>query len=389
MNTKKLLMKICAAILVVAAAAMPIGISRVAALTESGALSTQARAAILLDYNTGTVIYESNELNRQPIASMVKIMTLLLAFEEADAGRLDYDSEIAVSENASSMGGSQAFLDAGSNYKVTELLQSIVVASANDSCVAIAEHISGSVESFVEKMKARAAELGMENTKFVNCTGLPAEGQYCCARDVATMARELFSHEKFFEYSGVWMYDFAHPSGRTTRLTNTNKLIRAYEGCDGGKTGFTNEAMSCLAATAKRGDTRLVSVVVGAADSKKRNAEICKLFNYGFANYETKEVVKAGDKLEAPVFVDGGKTDCVDGVYAKSYFVFDKKPAASEYKISISIDSVKAPVCTGDVIGKAIITRGEETVGEVEIVSAADVEKKGYIDIVDEFISKW
>ena len=155
MNTKKLLMKICAAILVVAAAVMPIGISRVAALTESGALSTQARAAILLDYNTGTVIYESNELNRQPIASMVKIMTLLLAFEEADAGRLDYDSEIAVSENASSMGGSQAFLDAGSNYKVTELLQSIVVASANDSCVAIAEHISGSVDSFVEKMNAK------------------------------------------------------------------------------------------------------------------------------------------------------------------------------------------------------------------------------------------
>lgn len=389
MNTKKILMKICAAILVVAAVAMPVGISRAAALAGENALSTQARAAVLLDYNTGTVIYESNELNRQPIASMVKIMTLLLAFEEADAGRLDYNAEIAVSENASSMGGSQAFLDAGSNYKVNELLQSIVVASANDSCVAIAEHIAGSVESFVERMNARASELGMENTKFVNCTGLPAEGQYCSARDVAIMARELFSHEKFFEYSGVWMYDFAHPSGRTTRLTNTNKLIRAYEGCDGGKTGFTNEALSCLAATAKRGNTRLISVVVGAADSKKRNAEICKLFNYGFANYETKELLKAGEKLETPVAVGGGKTDCVDGIYSKSYFVFDKKPAASEYKLSVLTDNVKAPVAEGDGIGKVVITRGDEPVGEVEIVAASSIEKKGYIDIVDDFISKW
>ncbi len=389
MYTKKLLMKMCAAMLVVVAAMAPLGISRVAALTGENALSTQARAAILLDYNTGTVIYESNELNRQPIASMVKIMTLLLAFEEADAGRLDYDAEISISENASGMGGSQAFLDAGSNYKVNELLQSIVVASANDSCVAIAEHLAGSVESFVDRMNARASELGMENTKFVNCTGLPAEGQYCCARDVATMARELFSHEKFFEYSGVWMYDFAHPSGRTTRLTNTNKLIRAYDGCDGGKTGFTNEAMSCLAATAKRGNTRLISVVVGAADSKKRNAEICKLFNYGFANYETKELVKAGEKIETPVSVGGGKTDSVDGIYAGSYFVFDKKNAASEYKISVMTDEVKAPVAEGDVIGKAIVTRGDEQVGEIDIISSASIEKKGYIDIVDDFISKW
>lgn len=185
------------------------------------------------------------------------------------------------------------------------------------------------------------------------------------------------------------MYDFAHPSGRTTRLTNTNKLIRAYDGCDGGKTGFTNEAMSCLAATAKRGNTRLISVVVGAADSKKRNAEICKLFNYGFANYETKELVKAGEKIETPVSVGGGKADSVDGIYAGSYFVFDKKNAASEYKISVMTDEVKAPVAEGDVIGKAIVTRGDEQVGEIDIISSASIEKKGYIDIVDDFISKW
>ena len=384
----KTVIKICAVVLALATAVIPARIFGASA-AESEALSTQARAAMLLDYDTGTVIYENNSLARQPIASMVKIMTLLLAFEQADAGLLDYGADIVVSENASSMGGSQAFLDAGSTYKANELLQSIVVASANDSCVAIAEHISGSVEGFVEKMNLRAAELGMENTHFVNCTGLPAEGQYCCARDVATMARELFSHQKFFEYSGVWMYDFAHPSGRTTRLTNTNKLIRAYEGCDGGKTGFTNEAMSCLAATAKRGNTRLISVVVGASDSKKRNAEICKLFNYGFANYETKQIVRSGDSLEETASVSGGKSKEVGVVYGGSFYAFDKKSASDEYSVRCESLSVKAPVSEGDVIGKATVFKGEEPVCEIDLLASASVDKQGYIDIVDEFISEW
>lgn len=356
---------------------------------ETVGITTDSRAALLMDFDTGTVIYENNALNRQPIASMVKIMTLTLAFEEADDGRLDYDGEIIVSSNAAGMGGSQAFLDANTAYKVNDLLQSIVVASANDSCVAIAEHISGSVEAFVEKMNEKAAAMGMENTHFVNCTGLPAEGQYSCAKDVAVMSRELFSHKKFFEYSGIWMYDFQHPGGRTTRLTNTNKLIRAYEGCDGGKTGFTNEAMSCLSATAKRGNTRLMSVVVGAADSKKRNAEICKLFNYGFANYETKELIKGGQSLEETVNVRNGKTSAVEAAYKNSFYCFDKKTDKTEYTVNCEMDDVSAPIKSGDIIGRAVVTKGGETVGEVEIVAVNDVEKMGYIDIVDDFIAKW
>lgn len=356
---------------------------------ETAGITTDARAAMLMDFDTGTVIYENNATKRQPIASMVKIMTLLLSFEEADSGRLDYDADIVVSQNAASMGGSQAFLDANSSYKVNDLLQSIVVASANDSCVAMAEHISGSVEAFVEKMNEKAKSLGMENTHFVNCTGLPAEGQYCCAKDVAAMSRELFGHKKFFEYSGVWMYDFQHPGGRTTRLTNTNKLIRAYEGCDGGKTGFTNEAMSCLSATAKRGDTRLMSIVIGAADSKKRNAEVCKLLNYGFANYETKEIVKGGEKLPEVLQVRNGKTAEVEARFKNSYYCFDKKTNKSDYAVTYEMGEIAAPVRDGDTVGKVIVSKDGEAVGEVEIVACGDVEKMGYIDIVDDFIAKW
>ncbi len=391
---KKILLKICSLALVV------IAVAAIAPVTAAKALEidakgtdeisvSNARAAMLLDYDTGSVIYEYNQLNRQPIASMVKIMTLLLAFEHADSGLLDYESDVVISENAGSMGGSQAFLDAGSSYKVNDLLQSIVVASANDSCAAIAEKISGSMESFVAEMNKRAAELKMENTCFVNCTGLPADGQYSCAADVAVMSRELFSHQKFFEYSGVWMYDLTHPSGRVTRLTNTNKLIRAYKGCDGGKTGFTNEAMSCLAATAKRDDTRLISIVIGGADSKKRNAEVSKLFNYGFANYETKEIIKGGDKFSEAVKVEGGKSDTVEGVYADSFKLFSRKGDDSDYEITYEINNVSAPVNANDEIGKAVIARGGEAIGEVKIVALKGVEKKGYMDIVDDFISKW
>ena len=394
MKVKNLFLKVCAVALtaLVCALAVPAVTAKAASAPASGSSVLKvdgARAAMLLDYDTGTVIYEQNSTERQPIASMVKIMTLLLAFEQADSGLLDYEEEVSVSQTASSMGGSQAFLDAGSSYKVNDLLQSIVVASANDSCVAIAEKIDGSVDAFVSRMNKRAAELGMENTCFVNCTGLPSSGQYSCAKDVAAMSRELFSHKKFFEYSGIWMYDFAHPGGRTTRLTNTNKLIKAYEGCDGGKTGFTNEAMSCLSATAKRGNTRLMSIVIGATDSKTRNAQICKLFNYGFAGYETKEVIKGGEKLSEPICVKGGKEKTVEAAYQSSVYMFGKKGSTSDYEITYEIPSATAPVAENDILGKAVVSVDGKSVGEASVVAVSKSDKMGYIDIVDEFIAEW
>ena len=185
------------------------------------------------------------------------------------------------------------------------------------------------------------------------------------------------------------MYDFAHPSGRTTRLTNTNKLIRAYEGCDGGKTGFTNEAMSCLSATAQRAGTRLISIVIGGADSKSRNAEVCKLFNYGFANYETKQVISKGEALPDCVPVKNGKTDNVGAVYADSLGLFIKKGDEKNCEIATEIQPQSAPLAEGSIIGKASIVVDGNTVGCVDILAAGNVEKKGYIDIVDEFIDKW
>ena len=296
---------------------------------------------------------------------------------------------VCASENAASMGGSQAFLDAHSEYAAGELIKSIAVGSANDSCVAIAEHIAGSVEAFVARMNERATQLGMEDTRFVNCTGLPAAEQYCCARDAARMLQELIGHEKFFTYSKVWMFDFAHPSGRVTQLSNTNKLLRAYEGCDGGKTGFTNEAKYCLAATAKRGNTRLISVVCGAETSKIRNAQNAALFNYGFANYETKQVITAGVPLDTPQSVQGGKENSVLAVPASDAYMFVKKGEGKNVTFGTEMLALSAPVRKDEAIGILSAYADGEKVCEVKLVSDRTVEKSTYLDVVDEFIAKW
>lgn len=356
---------------------------------ENSGLDIKAKSAVLMDYDTGTVVYSKNERERLPIASMVKIMTLTLTLEEIDCGNLSPDDLVTASENAASMGGSQAFLDAHSEYTVNELIKSIVVGSANDSCVALAEHIAGSVDAFVQRMNEKATKLGMTDTCFINCTGLPGAEQYCCAHDVALMTRELISHERFFEYSGIWMFDFKHPSGRTTQLSNTNKLIRAYEGCDGGKTGFTNDAKYCLSATAKRGETRLISVVCGAESSKIRNAQNAALFNYGFSNYETKKVVAGGEVLEGEIKINGGKEDYIKAVPAHDKFVFAKKGEVKDYEYETEFLSLSAPVKAGDAVGVLKVKCNGETLCEVGLVSDRTVRKSTYIDVVDEFIANW
>lgn len=352
-------------------------------------LHVEAKSALLMDYHTGTVVYAQNEKEHLPIASMVKIMTMLLALEDMDAGKLSPQDSIRASEYAASMGGSQAFLDAGSSYTADELLKSIAVGSANDSCVAVAEHLAGSVEAFVARMNERATQLGMHDTYFVNCTGLPAAEQYCCAYDAALMLRALIAHERFFGYSGIWMFDFAHPSGRVTQLSNTNKLLRAYEGCDGGKTGFTNEAKYCLAATAKRNNTRLISVVCGAQSSKIRNAQNAALFNYGFAHYETKQVVTAGVPLTQKYAVSGGKEEYVLAVPERDAFVFARKGQADEYDLRAETVRIAAPVRCGDVIGVLRVMQGDSVVRDVNLCSDRTVKRSTYMDTVDDFIAQW
>lgn len=353
-------------------------------------ISVNAKSAMLLDADSGCVVYASDENERLQIASMVKIMTLNIIFEEVAAGKLTLDGDVVVSEYATSMGGSQAFLDANVIYKAEELVKSIIVASANDSCVAMAEHICGSVSAFVERMNAKAEAWGMGDTVFVNCTGLPAPGQYSTASNVAVMMKKLIGYEEFFTYSKLWMYDLVHPSGRITSLTNTNKLSRFYNGCDGGKTGYTSEAKSCLAATAKRGDTRLMCVVVGADNAKVRNAEVSKLLDYGFANYETKVLIEKGTVVKSNVTVSSGKEKGVNVVAGDDVKMFGRRGENNNFVTETELFDIKAPVAKGQKCGELrFLNESGDVVGKTALVAQNNVDKAEYFDIIDDFVKKW
>ena len=347
------------------------------------------KAAYSCDYETGTVICAKDETKRLPIASMCKIMTLLLSFEAVDSGDLSYDENITVSENAAGMGGSQVFLDTGLSYTAESLLKSIAVCSANDSCVAMAERIAGSESAFIDKMNARAKELGADNTLFANCTGLPKDPQYSCAKDVAVMLRELLKHEKYYELTKVWTEDFLHPDGRKILMTNTNKLIRFYNGCDAGKTGYTSEAGSCLAATARRGDLRVISVVIGAPNSKSRNSIVSALFDEAFGNYENRIIVVAGQPVEARAEVKGSKTKDVSLTARSNLSVFGKKGETGETSVEYNVKPLKAPVKTGDEAGEAVLYRDGVEIARIKLVAGEDAEAYSWWDAFQELAEAW
>lgn len=352
-------------------------------------LVVNAKSAYLTDSNLTTVMYSKNENERYPIASMVKIMTSLLTFEAIERGDLELADDVLVSDYAESMGGSQVFLDAGKSYKAEELLKSVIVASANDSCVALAERIGGSVDGFVADMNEKAKSLGMNNTNFVNCTGLPAPGGYSSAKDVAIMFSELIKHEKYYDFAGIWLEDFMHPSGRTTVMTNTNKLIRGYNGCDGGKTGFTSEAKFCLSATAKKNGLRTIAVVIGADGSKERFSAVSKLFDYSFANYENKTLVSK-DSADLSVKVSGGKEKSACVRTSEDICALIKRGDDGVYDVRYDLpSSVKAPVKAGDAVGKAYLTRNGEIVKTYDIVSVEDVKRANLYDIIRDITEEW
>ncbi len=353
-------------------------------------LSAVSESAYLSDFNSGTVIYSKNETERLPIASMCKIMTLLLTFEAIDDEILSLDDTIVVSAEAAGMGGSQIFLDANKPYAVRELVKGVVVASANDASVALAEQISGSEELFVAEMNAKCKELGMNDTHFSNCTGLPKAEQFSCAKDVAKMFSELLKHEEYFSFSRIWMDKIEHDGGRITEISNTNKLIRFYDGCDGGKTGYTSEAGHCLAASAQRKGMRLISVVIKAPASKSRFNDVSTMFNYGFANFENKLIVDSETPLEIPVTVAGGKSDTVRGVPAEPYYLFGKKNEKTVLNIDFAPDeNVKAPVEKGEKIGTLTVEKDGVLVKEISVLACETVEKQTYFDIVKNIIDHW
>lgn len=343
---------------------------------------SHSKSALLMEYESGNTLYAYNSEDKLPIASMVKIMTLNLIFDSIGDKKLRYDEHITVSENAASMGGSQAFLEAGGTYKAEDLIKSIVIASANDSCVALAEHLCGSTNVFVKKMNERAKSLGMNNTNYSNCTGLPAPDAFSTAYDVALSLKSLISHDDYFKFSRIWMDNITHEGGRVTQLTNTNRLVRFFTGCDGGKTGYTNEAKHCLAATAYKNSMRLISVVIAGDSSQGRFDDVTAMFNYGFGNYENKIMLDKGTDL-GEVKVNNGVNREVGIIAENNLCLFGKRGEISgEVKFDIP-SSIKAPVSKGDRIGTAyVVNEKGDIVNSVFLVAENDVKKASLWDII-------
>lgn len=336
---------------------------------------TATKASILLDMDSGKVLYDNNSTAQMPVASIVKLMTIMLTFEQIEDGAISLDDKVMVSENASGMGGSQIFLDANCEYQLGELLKSVIVCSANDSSVALAEHISGSESTFVDKMNNRAREMGLGNTNYVNCTGLPAPNQYSCALDVAKILKNVLTYEKYHEYSSVWLENFQHPSGRTTEMTNTNRLSRFYEGCIGGKTGSTSEAGYCLAVGAKRNNLSLISVVLGANTTKERFKGASDLLNYGFANYEN-HIVNVDDLVNISYRDERALKIKLDGVCS----ILTEKGQIPEYSINCYLPSKVSKCELGQELGHIEIVVDGQVYSTIKVLADEQIDEPTYID---------
>lgn len=347
-------------------------------------LGLNAKSAILMEESTGNILYESNPDERLPIASVTKVMTMLLIMEAVDSGKISLDDMVTVSENAMSYGGSTMFLETGEQLTVNDMLKGIAVASANDGCVAMAEHLAGSESAFVDMMNEKAKELGMENTHFMNTNGLDEEDHYSSARDVAIMSRELMKHETIFNYTSIWMDTLR---GGKFQLANTNKLIRFYDGANGLKTGSTSKALCCLSAAAKRNDMQLIAVVLGAPTSAERFASAKSLLDYGFANYAVNTQITAGDEVQK-IAVEKGVDKEVGVVAGDSCSTLVKKGQEDNITKEIKIDeTITAPIEAGQKIGTMTISRDGEVIADIDLNASSAVEKKGIGLIIKDFFA--
>lgn len=347
-------------------------------------LGLNAKSAILMEESTGNILYESNPDERLPIASVTKVMTMLLIMEAVDSGKISLDDMVTVSENAMSYGGSTMFLETGEQLTVNDMLKGIAVASANDGCVAMAEHLAGSESAFVDMMNEKVKELGMENTHFMNTNGLDEDDHYSSARDVAIMSRELMKHETIFNYTSIWMDTLR---GGKFQLANTNKLIRFYDGANGLKTGSTSKALCCLSAAAKRNDMQLIAVVLGAPTSAERFASAKSLLDYGFANYAVNTQITAGDEVQK-IAVEKGVDKEVGVVAGDSCSTLVKKGQEDNITREIKIDeTITAPIEAGQKIGTMTISRDGEVIADIDLNASSAVEKKGIGLIIKDFFA--
>ena len=371
-------MKIRIATFAVALALIFATLSGVSALSVKEVnFDLNVKSAVLMDANTGTVLYSKNMNESLPPASVTKIMTLLLVFEAIENETLKLDEYLTVSENAASMGGSQVFLEPGEEMSVNDLIKCVAVASANDAALTLAERVGGSEEAFVEQMNKKALELGMNNTHFENVTGLDDDvsNHTTSAYDIAIMSRELIKHKKILEYSSIWMDTVRNG---LFGLTNTNRLVRYYKGCTGLKTGSTSKAGFCISATAERDGMSLIAVIMGAPDRDVRNTEAAKLLDFGFANFGI--YTHTPERLD-PIKVTGGKQDNASVSYCGFSYIGEKsslKNIKCDYRIP---ESVAAPVKQGDKVGEAVFTLDGREIGRVDIVADCDVERLGYFGV--------
>lgn len=356
---------------------------------ETDTMNLSAPAAILMEPRTGSVIYEKNADEQRPPASITKIMTLLLIFEELERGGIRLEDMVTVSEHAKSMGGSQVYLEQGEQQSVDTMIKCIVISSGNDASVAMAEHIAGSEGEFVARMNARAGELGMKNTHFEDCCGLTdSENHYTTARDVATMSRELITRfPQVLDYSSIWMDTIVHNTAQGSSefgLSNTNKMLRTYDGCVGLKTGSTSRAGFCVSSVAQRNGITLISVVLGAPESKSRFADAAALLNYGFGKCRV-YTDENQDPLSA-VPVSHGVQEEVECAYEKSFTYLDTKGAdlsGIEKKITLS-EKVKAPISAGDRAGSADYYLNGEKIGSVDILFTQSIDARSFSDALAE-----
>lgn len=360
---------------------------------ENIPLSINAKSAVIMEPVTGEVIFEQNADEALAPASVTKVMTLLIIYDSIKSGKITWDSKVTVSEHAASMGGSQIFLEPNEVQSVKELTKSIAIASANDAAVAMAEFIGGSEEGFVKLMNEKAKALGMENTTFKNACGLDEDNHLSSARDIALMSRELITkHPEIQEYTTKWQDTIIHTTRKGSSefgLTNTNKLIKWYNGATGLKTGSTSKALYCLSGTAQRDGLNLIAVVMAAPDPKIRFQEVMKMFDYGFANYCI-ERGKAEGEAVGEVNVFKGNEDTVNAVVAKDTAIVRKKGDNKEITYTLNItDGIKAPFEKGTKVGEIVYFYDNKEAARADLISDKAVEKAALSDTVSRLLNLW
>lgn len=350
-------------------------------------LAPNAKSAIIVEESTGKILYERNSHEKLNPASMTKMMSLLLVMENIEKGSIKWNDKIAVSENASKMGGSQILLETGEKMSVEDLVKGVSIASGNDAIVALAEAIAGTEENFVKMMNEKVKLLGLKDTHFKNCHGLDEANHYSSAYDMAMIGRELVKHEKILEFSSIYETYLRENTNRKIWLVNTNKLVRFKEGVDGLKTGYTESAGYCLTATMKKDNMRVIATVMGEEDANTRNSEVSSMLDYAFAQYKVDKLIEK-DSVVKKISIDKSKLDELELVPTNDVTILSKKiDKTIKPKYKIVTNDIKLPVKKGEVVGKLYLKNGKEIIGEIDLTVKQDVEKANIIELFIRYIN--